>query len=108
QDVVVVVEQLLPLADRLDRVDEDAAILDNRLAVRVAGVVDVLHAAAADARVDHRLVVDLEQERVMTLLRLVVVAAIRFLPRNALTAILADALAGPDVAGRECAPALHR
>src|SRR5690606_29368572 len=97
-----------PLADRLDRVDEDAAILDHRLAVRVAGVVDVLHAAAAVARVDHRLVVAPEQERVMTLLRLVAVAAIPCLARKALAASPADTLAAPDVAGRECAPALHR
>src|SRR5882672_4604487 len=63
-DLVVVVE-LFARLDVAQRFDEDAPLLDHGLAVRVAGVVDVARLVAADARVDHRALVDDEEERVV-------------------------------------------
>src|SRR6187399_2800189 len=69
----VVVAQLLAVANRPLRLDEDAAlgVLD-RHAVRIAGMIDPPRRIAADAGVDHAAVVELEQERVRGILRIAV------------------------------------
>src|SRR5690606_27044676 len=67
QDVRVVVRQLLARLDVADRLDEDAAILLHRLAVRIAGVIDPARVVAVPPAVDHRLVVHGEEEGVVGL-----------------------------------------
>src|SRR5947209_4291288 len=57
---VVVVRQLLAAADRARRADPDASVLDVDVAVRLAGVIDEARDVAADARIDHRAVRQLE------------------------------------------------
>jgi hypothetical protein len=60
--------------------NEDLLVADYRLAVRVAGVIDVagITAASRDRSVDHRFPVQSEEKSVVTLHSGVVVAAIRF------------------------------
>src|SRR6185295_14505937 len=104
---LVVVAELLAAGDRLDRVDEHAALLDGRLAIRVALVIDEARVVAADAGVDDRALVDDEQERVVVVLVVVLVTLVRFLVRDALAEILVEAFSLLDVAQCECAVTVY-
>src|SRR3982750_1380356 len=86
--VLVVVQQLLARLDASPRVDEDPLAVGDRLAVSVARVVEKARIVAVHGRVDHRLVVDGEQEGVMPAHLLVVVSLVRRAPADALTEIL--------------------
>src|SRR5688572_22136389 len=88
---LIVVTQLLAGPDIADRIDEHAAILDDGLAVCVAGVVNVARLVAAHARVDADAVVDDEQECVTIVLALLLVARVRLLVRDAIAEIFDDA-----------------
>ena len=63
--VRVVVRQLFTALDVPDRFDSDAFVLDGRVTVGVARMVDPARLVAADGRVDHDIVVDGEEERVV-------------------------------------------
>ena len=81
----VVVYQLGAGLDRTDRLDEDAPLLDHCLAVGIARVVDEARLVAVHCGVDHDLLVDREQERVVARHRVVVVAPVGLLVRDALS-----------------------
>src|SRR5687768_10880165 len=63
----VVVAELRAFLDLARRFDIDAAIFVHGFAVRLAGMVDPTRGIAALRRIDHRLVIDLEQERMRRL-----------------------------------------
>ena len=87
----VVVEQLLARLHVAQRLDEDAAVHLVGLAVGLAGVVDPARRIAADVGVDDVLVVDVEVEGVVRVVRVVRVAAQRLLPGDDLAVVLDDA-----------------
>src|SRR5690606_12264044 len=99
------VRQLLAALDVADRLDEDAAVLVHRLAVRFARVVDPARVVAAPAAVDHRLVVDGEEEGVVRL-DVVVVAAVGLFPTDPFAPVLDQARALGDAARGEHALAV--
>src|SRR5688500_10776867 len=77
EHVRVVVGQLLARRDVADRLDPDAAVIDHGVAVRIARMVDEAGVVAVHRRVDYQVVVDREQERMMTLPLHVGVARVR-------------------------------
>ncbi len=87
--------------------DEHAALLDLGLAVRVALVIDEARVVAAHARIDHGLLVDDEQERVVVVLVMVLVALVRLRVGDAIAEVLVERLALLDVARGEGAVAVH-
>ena len=58
EDVGIVVHQLFAHFDVVDRVDPDTAVVDHRIAVRGARVIQKPRLVAVDGGVDHHLVVD--------------------------------------------------
>ena len=63
--VRVVIRELFAALNVPDRFDPDALVLDDCVAVGVAGMVDPARIVPADGRVDHDIVVDGEEERVV-------------------------------------------
>src|SRR5436190_6280736 len=106
--VLIVVHQLRTGGDRLYRLDEDALAIIDRLAVRIAGVIDEPGVVPVHGGVDARLVIDREQEGVVAVQLVVVVPLVRRAPRDALAEILDDPSALPDRARRERPRALNR
>src|SRR5690606_7810492 len=110
QDDAVVVGQLLARGDVADGLDEDAVLarvaavgfLVDRLAVRVAAVVDPAGDVAVDIGVDDVLVVEREQEG-MAGLRLVAVDAVGLGMGAQLALVLHQALALGEGCGGEVA-----
>lgn len=108
QLVRVVVRQLLSRFHIPDRLDPDPAIIDHSVAVRFTGVVDPPGVVAVNGGVHHPLVVDREQEGVMSFAGLLRVAGIRLCRRQSLTGVLNQPHAGGDAPGREGAESLDR
>src|SRR4051812_9169218 len=106
--VLVVVHELRAGGNCLDRLDEDPLAIVDRLAVRIAGVIDETGFVAVDRRVDHRLVVHREQKRVMARHLIVIVSLVRRAPGDALTEILDDPCSLADRANGEGTSALDR
>src|SRR5688572_13707463 len=106
QDEPVVVGQLLARLDVAQRLDEDAALFDHRLAVRLARVVDEAGDIAAAGRIDDGARADAEQEGVLRLIFVERVAAIGLRVRDAFTDVFNDALALRDGLGRDDAAAV--
>src|SRR5687767_15663300 len=94
--ILIVVGELHARLDILFRVDPDLPPVDHRFAVRIAGVVDVARVVPLTVAVDHRLLVECEEESVMPPHRLVVVPPIGLGVRDALPGVFDDSLAGPD------------
>jgi hypothetical protein len=105
-DRVIVLELLAGLY-RADRLDEHAAVLGHRFAVRIAAVVDEARVVAVDAGVDDDAAVDDEQEGVVVVGGLCLVAAVSFLVRHALAQVFDDARALADAARRKGPEAMH-
>src|ERR1700694_1893844 len=93
---LVIVAELLARFDGADRVGVHALVLDQRFAVRLAGVIHEARLVAIDAGVDHGVRVDDEQEGVVVARILAVVTTIRFRMRDALAPVLDDACAARD------------
>src|SRR5690606_8300200 len=104
--VLIVVNELLARPDRPQRVDPDPPVLDDRLAVRVARVIDETRLVAVARAVDDGLSVDREEEGVVTPHPAFVVAPVRLLVRDALAGIFDDALPLADEAHGEGSGAL--
>src|SRR5688500_18974553 len=104
--VLVVVQDLRPRLDVLLRVDEDPVVLDDRLGVRVAGVVDEPRDVPAPPPVDHRVLVEGEEEGVVAPHVPLDVAALTLVGGHALAGVFDDALAPADAARREHAAPL--
>ena len=88
-------------------VDEHAAVLDDRLAIAIALVIDEARVVAADGGVDHGVFVDDEQERVIVVLVVIFVTRIGRGVRHAIAEILEDARALGDRRDGEHAAAVH-
>jgi hypothetical protein len=73
---LVVVTELLTGANTANRLDIHATILDHRFAIRIALMIDEARAVAADSGVDHGALVDDEQERVVVIHIVIVIAPI--------------------------------
>src|SRR4051794_12958567 len=104
--VLIVVDELRTGRNCLDRLDEDPLAIVDRLAVRIAGVIDETGFVAVDRRVDHRLVVHREQKRVVARHLIVIVSLVRRAPGDALTEILDDPCSLADRANGEGTSAL--
>src|SRR6185503_8080700 len=105
---LVVVTELLAGLDVAHRVDEHAAVLDDRLAVALALVIDETRVVAADASVDHGLLVHDEQEGVVVALVVVFVALVRRLVRHAIPEVFDHARALTDRRDGEYTAPVHR
>jgi len=108
QLVRVVVRQLLSGFYIPDRLDPDPAIIDHSVAVWFAGVVDPPGVVAFNGGVHHPLVVDREQEGVVSLAGFVRVACIRLRRRKSLAGVFDQPHAGGYAPGRESAESLDR
>jgi YbgC/YbaW family acyl-CoA thioester hydrolase len=104
--VLVVVRQLLARLNRAQCLDVDAAADDHRLAVRITGVVDVRRLVATDGAVDAGIVIEREEEGVMTVHRGVIVASIGLVVVDALAGVLDDARPLANAPHGEGAPTL--
>src|SRR6185369_8228834 len=94
-DQTVVVVELLARLDVAQRLDEDAAVVGLvGLAVGSARVVDPLRRVAAGAAVDDVLVVDVEEERVVGIVGVFRMTALRLFPGDDVAGVLDDRLAG--------------
>src|ERR1700722_8612626 len=104
---LVVVGKLLARLNGADRLDEHAPVIDQRLAVRVAGMVDEARIVAIDAAVDHHAAIDDEQECVVVANVLVLVAPVGLAVRQPVAEVLDDARALADAAQGEDSAAMH-
>ncbi len=105
---LVVVTEFLTGRDVAGGIDEYAPVFDHRLAVALALVIDETRIVATDARVDHGLLVDDEQERVIVVLVMIFVARIGRGVRHAVAEVLDDPRAFLDVPAGEHASPMHR
>lgn len=107
QLVRVVVRQLLSRRYVADRFDPDSPIVNHRVAVRIAGVIDEPRVVPVDRRVDHDVIVDREQERVMAgaVFR---IARVGDGWRQSLARVLDQPCAGGNAPGGERAKSLDR
>src|SRR5687768_3147738 len=99
--VPIVVHQLFAGRDGANRLDVDPLPLVDRLAVGSAAVIDEPRVVAIDRGVDHRPLVDAEEERVMPAHSRVVVTAVGLVGRDALAGVLDDSGAFANLARRE-------
>src|SRR5687768_2273363 len=106
--VRVVVRQLFPGRDVADGLDVDPAPVVDRLAVRSAAVVDEPCLVPTDRGVDHLLVTDAKEKRVMAAHGAIVVPAIRPVVRDDLARVLDDSCPPTDRPDRERPTALDR
>src|SRR3984957_7095942 len=104
---LVVVRHLLAGLDRAQRLDEHPALLHDRLAIRIARVIEETRVITVGARIDDGLRIDDEEERVAVVLLLRLIAPISLVVGNALSEILDDALALLDPAGRKHSAAMY-
>ena len=88
--VLIVVRELFPGLDGTLGVDVDSLAANYRFAIGVAGVVDVARVTSTggDGAVDHRFLVEGEEEGVMALHSGVVIAPIRLPVADSLTLVL--------------------
>ncbi len=91
--VAVVIRQLDARLDVLEGVDPDVLALDNRLAVRIARVIDETGVIFPVIAVNAPVIVETEEERVMPRHVFFVVTAIGLVVRNYLARVLDDLLA---------------
>ena len=108
EDVGVVVRQLFARLDVANRLDPDTAVVDHRVAVRVARVVDEPCLVAADGGVDYHVVVDREKERVVPFSLDVGIARVGLGRSETLAGVFDETYTRRDAAGGECAQALNR
>jgi hypothetical protein len=105
--VSVVIGQLGARLDILDRLDVYPPILPDRLAVGIAGVVDVTRLATPPGGVDRTLFVDLKQKSMMARHRLIVVPPVLFGQIDNLPGVFYDAPPLANSSGGKNAPALY-
>ena len=103
----VVVREFLAGADRAHRMDEQASIVFDRLAVRIATVIDPPRGIPLHARIDHRTVGEFEYERMVRICRIAERPFARDFHRRACAAILDDAGAFADWFGGKNAFAVY-
>src|SRR5690606_8550093 len=96
EDVRIVVRQLLARPDVSDGVDVDVVGLDDGFTVGIARMIDVARDVSADRGIDDRVIIELEEERVVAVHLVVRVAAIRFLVRYVLADVLDETRTLPD------------
>ena len=93
--------------NRAQRLDEDAPLIDQRLAVWVAGVIDEARLVSVRSRIDDGLSIDDEQKRMCVIRTFVLIAAVRLPMRDAFAEILNDARAFADAPAGEHPAAVH-
>jgi hypothetical protein len=104
---LVVVGQLLTGLDGADGLDEDPPIVDHRLAIRIAAMVDETRIVAIGAAVDDHGAVHDEQKCMIVADVFVPVALIGLTVRHAIAQVLDDARALADAAQGERAAAVN-
>lgn len=101
--VLVVVDELGSRLYPVERVDEDLPAGNHRLAIGLAGVIDEAGVASARApgTIDRHVFRQREEKGVVTLHRIVVIAAVGLIVVDVLANVFDDPRALPDVAIRE-------
>src|SRR5256885_9308776 len=89
--VLVIVRQLRTLRNALDRFDPDMSALDERIAIRITGVIDEACVVSIERGVDDPFAVQREQKGVMTLVPLIRISAIGLGIADLLADVLDDA-----------------
>jgi YVTN family beta-propeller protein len=98
--VGIIVRQFLPGLHIPDRLDPDSPFLDHGVAVGIAGVIDESGVVALERGIDHDVIVDGEEERVMPV-AIVWIAGIGLLRREALPGVFDQARAlGNELGGK--------
>ena len=107
EHVGVIVRELLAGDDVANALDPDAPVVDHRVAVGIARVIDEARLVPVHRGVDHHVVVDGEEEGVVPLARQLGVARVGFGRGESLARVLDEAHPRRDVAGGEGAEPLH-
>src|SRR5678815_1169453 len=107
EDVRVVIRELLARGDVADRLDPDATVVDDRIAVRIARVIDEPRVVAVDGGVDHDVVVDREEKRVVSLINAIGVTGIRGVGCETLAGIFDETRSRWNATRGERAQSLH-
>ena len=105
---LVVVPQLITGRDIARRVDENAAMLDDGLAIAFALVIDEARIVAVDGGIDDRVLVDDEQECVIVVDVVIVITRVSRLMRKPFAQVFDDARALGNKRRREHAASVHR
>lgn len=97
EDIRIIVYKLLARFDVVERLDPDAAVVDDGIAVGGAGVIEEAGVVAVHGGVDDHLVIDGEEISVMTLGGSVGVTRVGFRGRDTLARVLNEADASRNV-----------
>ena len=108
EHIRVVVRELFARFDVANGLDPDATVVDRRVAIRIARVIDESRLVAADGGIDHDVIVDREQERVMTFAVDVGISCVGFGGREPLTRVFDETRPRGNSARSECAEPLNR
>src|SRR5262249_990688 len=106
--VLVVVKELCPRRNALQRLDPDAAPADDGFAIRIARVIDEPRLIAVVRGVDARALIEDEQERVVAPHRLFLVPAVSLAVADLLAKVLDHLRSLQDVGSREGAESMDR
>src|SRR6476469_7799527 len=90
--VLVIVRKLDSRLNISFRVNPDLPVLDHRLTVGIAGMIDQPRIVAVNRAIDDRFLVEREEKSVVTLHVLVIVPAVGFLVRDPLARVFDDSL----------------
>lgn len=104
---LVVVIEFFTAADRPHGMDKDPTLFVERLAIGVAGMIDILGIVAANAAVNGGIVVDREEKRMVTFHVIFVIALRLKIRTDPFTDIFRDPLSFSDSGHRERAAAVN-
>jgi hypothetical protein len=108
EHVRVVVRELFARLDVANGLDPNATVVDHGVAIRIARVIDESRLVAVDGGVDHDVVVDREQERVMSFAVDVGISRVGFGGREPLTRVFDETRPRGNSARSECTEPLNR
>lgn len=106
ENVGIIVSQFFSRCDIPNSLDPDSLFFHDRIAIGIAGMIDEARLIPINCRIDHYIVIDGKQIRMMSRIEIVGIATICLLWSETLTRILDDARACANELGRECAEPL--
>src|SRR5204863_4990308 len=108
QYVRIVVRQLFSRLNVTDRLDPDPRVVDDRVAIRIARVVDEPRLVAVHGSIDHDVVVNREQIRVMPLVAAVRIPRVGLRRGETLSRVFDQPRSSWNSLSRKCPFALNR
>jgi hypothetical protein len=86
----IVVTKLIAFLDVPNGFNKNPPVVNDRLAIRIAGMIDVAHVATTHTAVNDNAIIDCEQEGVIVIVRLVRIAAISLSVRDTIPYVFAN------------------